>query len=148
RTERSWVSVGCPLVIHRYIEETRSAQGFARRLDLFQVAAEGFFTLVEAEHRLERWWCLKVVRCVMDKGVIDGMTDRSFESLVQNSPPANAVEFSQLRFQIGYVRSGPLLHNYGIETAKLCHMKERPRSLDHGRTQRSRQPALHGASQI
>ena len=148
RTEGSWVGVGCALVIHRHIEETRTTQGFARGLDLFQVAAEGFFTLVEAEHGLERWWCLKVVRCMMDKGVIDAMTDRSFEGLVQDSSLANAVEFAQLGFQIRYVRSGPLLHNYRIETAKLCHMKERPRALHHGRTRRNRQPALQGASQV
>ena len=147
RTERPWVGVGCALMIHRHIEEARSAQGFARRVDFFQVAAEGFFTLVEAEHRLKCRWCIRVAGRMLDKGVVHAMTNRPFESLVQNPAPAHAVEFLQFGFEIRDVRSGPLLHNRRIETAKLCHMKERPGALDHGASLESPQPALQDGTQ-
>src|SRR5215831_17490653 len=53
RAERSRVSIRRALVIHGYIEETRCAQGFACRFDLFQMPAEGFFPFNRADHRLE-----------------------------------------------------------------------------------------------
>src|SRR5262245_50714329 len=53
RAERSGMRVGDALVIHRHIKKSRSAERLARRLDFFQVAAERFLPLVEAEHGLK-----------------------------------------------------------------------------------------------
>src|SRR5438093_423115 len=53
-TQRPRMRVGCALVVHRHVEEPRGGEGFTRRLDLLQMAAEGFLTLVETEHGLER----------------------------------------------------------------------------------------------
>jgi hypothetical protein len=147
RTQRPGVGIGCAFVIHRDIKETSSAQRFARRLDFFQVAAEGFFTLVETEHCLKWRWDIGFVRHMIDKGVVYAMANCPFEGLMQNPAPAHAVEFPQLGFKIRYVGSGPPPDNRRIETAKLGYMKERPRALNDSRLWRSRQPALQGGSQ-
>src|SRR5215470_19105000 len=112
------------------------------------MTAEGFFTLVKAEHRLKHRRARQIVRDVVNERVVHAMPNRSFEGLMQNPPPAHAVEFLQLGLQFGYVGSGPLLHDRSIETAKLCHVKERPCTLEHGWTQRTRQSAPQGRPQF
>src|SRR6516162_1086844 len=70
RTERPRMGVRCTLVIHGHIEETCGAQGFARWFDLFQMAADGFFTFVKAEHCLECRRLSAFVRHVMDERIV------------------------------------------------------------------------------
>jgi hypothetical protein len=134
-----WTGMGIrdTLVIHGHIEKTRSAKGYARRLDLFQVAAEGLFSLIEAEHRLERWWSRNALRRMLDERIVHAMTNRSFEGLVQNPPLTYAVEFLQFGFEFRHVRGGPLLHNRDVKPAKLCHVKQRPCALKQSRNRRA-----------
>src|SRR5206468_8704299 len=106
------------------------------------------FTLVEAEDRLKYRCRIRIVRLMVNKGIVDAMTNRSFKGLVQNPAPAQAVEFPQLGFDIRYIRTRPLLHNRRIKTAKLCHMKKRPRTLNHDRFRRSRQLVLQDGPQV
>ena len=138
--EWSRVGVRDALVIHRYIEKSRSAEGFTRRLGFFHMSAEGFLTFIQAKHRLECRRSGNLLGRMMDERVIHAITNRSFESLVQNSTPTHAVDFLQFGFEFRHVPSRPLLHNGDIEAAKLRHMKDGPRPLEHCRSRWSEQP--------
>src|SRR5215475_12819182 len=74
RAERPRMRVCRALVIHGHIEETGRTQGFRCRLHFFQVAPDGFFTLVETEHGLECRWLRTFVRRVMAERVVHAMT--------------------------------------------------------------------------
>src|SRR5215471_16760527 len=101
------------------------------------MTAEGFFTLVKAEHGLKHRWSRQIVRDMVNKRIVHAMPNCSFEGLMQNPPPAHAVEFLQFGFEFGHVGSGPLLHDRSIKPAKLCHMKEQPCTLEHRWTLRT-----------
>ncbi len=92
-TERPRVRVGCALVIHRHVEESRGATGLAGRLDFLQMAAERLLALVEAEDRLK---CRRPggrLRRMMRQRPVQAMANRSLECLVQGSraPYSNIV---------------------------------------------------------
>src|SRR5215467_14064931 len=105
------------------------------------MTAEGLFTLVKAEHHLKHRRAGQILRDVVNERIVHAMTNRSFEGLLQNPPPAHTIECLQFRFEFGNVGSGPVLHDRSVTTAKLCHMKERPRTLKHGWSLRTRQSA-------
>ena len=62
--------------------------------------------------------------------VVQAMTNRSLERLVQDPALTHAVELAQFGLELRHVPSGPLFHNRRIKAAELRHMKERPRTLE------------------
>ena len=128
--ERPWMCVGDPLVVHRHVEEARRPKRLAGWLDFLDVSAEGFLPLVETEDGLERWQFCSRVRCVTHKSVVETVANGALEGLVQDPTLAHRVHLVQLAFELGHVGRRPLLHNRCVESAELCDMKERPRSLD------------------
>src|SRR5215467_9441370 len=112
------------------------------------MTAEGFFTLVKTEHGLKHRRARQIVRDVLNERIVHAMPNRSFEGLMQNLPPAHAVQFLQFGFEFGYVGSSPLLHDRSIKTAKLYQMKERPCTLEHRGTLRTRQSASQDRPQF
>ena len=134
------MSVGHALVIHRHVEEPGGAERLAVRLDLLQVPAERFLPLVDAENRLERRRPGRPLRCVVHERVVQAMTNRSLERLMQDATPAHTVELSQLGFELRHVPRRPLLDDRRIEAAELCDVKERPRAFDGRRRRCDREP--------
>ena len=65
--------------------------------------------------------------------VVQAMTNRSLERLVQDPAPTHAVELAAVRTRAPPRPGGPLLHNRRIEAAELRHMKQRPRALERRR---------------
>src|SRR5262252_9223187 len=108
------------------------------------MTAEGFFTLIKAEHGLKYRRSSQFVRDMVNERIVHAMPNRSFEGLMQNPPPAHTVEFLQFGFEFGYVRGRPPLHDRSIKTAKLADMKECPCTLGHGWTLQTRQSAPQG----
>src|SRR5947207_6299845 len=88
RTERPRMRVRRALVIDRDVEESCGTEGFARRLDLLQMAAKRLFPLIEAEHGLKYRRCSTHRRRVLRERVIQAMPDGSLERLVPDPPPA------------------------------------------------------------
>ena len=67
--------------------------------------------------------------------VVQAITDRPLECLVQDAAAAHAVEPAQLGFELAHVPWRPLLHDRRIEAAELCDVEERPRPLYRRRRQ-------------
>jgi hypothetical protein len=51
------------------------------------------------------------LRSVVHECVVQAMTDRTLERLVQDAAPVHAIEPSQLGFELPYVPLRPLLHD-------------------------------------
>ena len=103
--------VGRALVIHRDVEEAGSAQRLAVRLDFLQMAPERFLPLVETEDGLKRRRPRHLSRRMTQERVVHAMTNRAFESLVEDPALAHAVELLQLRLELLNVAGAPLLNN-------------------------------------
>src|SRR5262245_33708971 len=101
------------------------------------MAPERFLPLVEAEDRLERRPSGKRVRRVMAERVIQTMTNRPLERLMQDPAPMDAVELLQFAFELCDVPWSPLLHNRRIEAAQLRDIEQRPRPFERGRRRRA-----------
>jgi hypothetical protein len=127
------------LVIHGHVEESRGTERLARRLDLLQMAAKGFFPLIEAENSLEARRPRKFAGHMTYQRVIQAMTNCALECLMQNSATPNAIELLQFGFDLCHLPRGPLLDNRRIETAELRHVEERPRALWHSERSLERQ---------
>src|SRR5262245_28099798 len=112
------------------------------------MAPKGFLAFVKAEHGLEGRLCIRGLWHVMDECVVDAITNRSFEGLVQDSPPADSVQFTQLGFEICYVVSRPILHDGSVQAAKLRYVEERPCALNHRWTGRRWQSVLQRRPQV
>ena len=80
------------------------------------------------------------MRSVLRECVVQTMTDRPLERLVQDAAPGHAVEPSQFGFERAYVPPRPLLHDRRIEAAELCDVEERPGPFDRGLGQCEREP--------
>ena len=91
-TERPRMRVGHALVVHRDVEEARRAERLAGRLDFFQMPAERFLPLVDAEDRLKRRRSGERSRRVAHQRVVQAMANRSLERLMQDPAPTHAVE--------------------------------------------------------
>src|SRR5688572_31741314 len=72
---------------------------------------------------------------MLHERVIEAMADRPFEGLVQDAAAAQVIELAQFGLELHDVPGGPLLYDRRIETAELCHVKERPRALERRRRQ-------------
>ena len=72
---------------------------------------------------------------MLHERVIEAMTNRPFEGLVQDAAAAHVIELAQFGLELHDVPGGPLLHDRRIETAKLRHVKQRPRALERRRRQ-------------
>src|SRR5262245_34346612 len=140
--------IGRALVIHRDIEESGGAERLAGWFDFLEMAAERFLALVETEHRLKGRRRSESAGLVLRERVVQTMTNRSLEGLMQNPPPAYLVELAQFGLELGHLARGPMSDRRCIEPAQLSHMEERPRALDTGRRLCGRQPRMQPAAQI
>ena len=95
-TQRPRMRIGGALVIHRHVEEARGAEGFARRLDFLEMTPERFLALVETEDGLERRRPGARLRRVADERIIQTMTNRALECLMQDPPPRDLVQLIEL----------------------------------------------------
>src|SRR5262245_13398608 len=129
RAERPRVSVRHALVVHRDVEEAGGGERLAAGLDFFQVPSERLFTLVETEDRLEGRRPGWSVRGVMDERIVEAVTDRPLERLMEDAPPVDAVQLAQLGFEPRNVSRLPLLDRRSVDAAELRQLEHRPRSL-------------------
>ena len=86
---------------------------------------------------------------MLNERIVQAITDRPLERLMEDASPAERVQLPQFRFQLRYVSRCPLLDYRRIEAAQLCNVKERPRAFGRGsrlrrRTARAERPAQLG----
>src|SRR5262249_25597271 len=82
------------------------------------------------EDRLEQRRPGQLLRRVLRERVVQAMSNRAFECLVQDAAAANVTEPLQLGFDLRHLSPSPLFDDRRIEAAELRHMKERPRAVD------------------
>lgn len=97
------------------------------------MASKGFLALVDTEDRLKGWGFAGGLGLVTHESVVKAPANGSFEYLLEDTPPARAIEPLQLGFKLRDLFRSPCLDDRSIETAKLRHVKERPCALDGGR---------------
>src|SRR4029453_4345121 len=70
------------------------------------------------------------MRRVLRQRIVESVSNRALERLVENSAPAHGVQLMEFALELRDMGWRPLLRNRGVKAAELGHMKERPGALD------------------